>query len=73
MNSSKDKISLLCKASLGQSKTKLTHLDHQQGSEVHGQGSCMDQKNKNSPLEWEDCMDGNPELQAEPGCPTTQV
>lgn len=66
-----DKISLMYNARLGKSKAEPTYLDHQQGSEVYEQVPCTKQKSENTPLEQEEHIDGNPELQAEHGCPVT--
>ena len=76
MNTAKDQISPIRKASLGRSTTNPTQLDHQKGPEVHGQSSCTEQKTENFPIQQKGCRDKNPKLQAERGaarlgCPTT--
>lgn len=78
MNTTKDQISLVCKASLECSTTNPTHLDQQKGPELHGQDSCTEQKRENFPIEQNGCRNKNAELQAEcsavgDGSPTTHV
>lgn len=65
MNTTKDQISLVCKASLECSTTNPTHLDQQKGPELHGQDSCTEQKRENFPIEQNGCRNKSAELQAE--------